>query len=116
MPAGGGRTNDAEIDAGDLDRYVTLLAPVYNDPDEDEITAWTPVSNVWASIAPSFAMEMNEAGRTIALVTVPIVIRFRADVDHRWRVQYGSHTYEIEGMTNVLSRNAQLQLNCKEVL
>ena len=107
-------------EAGLLDRRVELFAPVYNEPDEDEITGWASQGLVWAAMTPSFALEMNEAGRTIALVTTPIVIRFRSDVDHRWRAVYtdsnGAHTYEIQGIVNVARRNAQLQLNCREVL
>ena len=106
---------DPEISAGELDKRVTLLQPVYNAP-EDEIPGWNPVADVWASIAPNYAMEVNEAGRTVAVVSAPIVIRFRSDIDHRWRVQWGTHLYEIEGIVDVAARGAQLQLNCKEVL
>jgi len=107
---------DPEIAAGSLDARVALLAPVYNEPIEDEITSWQTIDHVWAAINPNYAMEQNESGRTIMVVQTPIVIRYRPDIDARWRVQWGSHTYEVEGILNVQTRNAQLQLLCKEIL
>jgi SPP1 family predicted phage head-tail adaptor len=107
---------EIELTAGLLDQRVDLLAPLYNDPDDDEITGWQLVDTVWASVKPNYALEQNESGRTIAVVAGPIVIRYRSDIDHRWRIQRGTHTYEIEGIVNVASRGAQLQLTCKEVL
>jgi SPP1 family predicted phage head-tail adaptor len=108
-----------ELAAGDLDRRVTLLMPIYN-PAGDEITEWAAIADVWASISPNFALEVNESGRYVEIITVPIVIRYRGDVDARWRLAYSEpgwvHTYEIEGIVNPVKRRAALQLNCKEVL
>lgn len=103
-----------EIYAGDLDRRVTLLSPVYN-PHEDEITEWAPVANVWASIGPNYGQEQTKGGRTVATTLVPIVIRYRADVDARWRILYRAKTYEVEALLDKSMRGAQLQLSCKEV-
>lgn len=104
-----------EINAGPLDKRVTLLAPVYNEF-QDEIVDWNPVANVWASMTPNYGQEINEAGRTVAVVQVPVVIRYRRDIDARWRLRLGSRTFEIAAILNVLERNSQLQLTCKEVL
>jgi SPP1 family predicted phage head-tail adaptor len=102
------------IEAGTLDKRVTLLEPVYND-EQDEIVGWTPATTVWAGIMPSVDHEVNQAGRTVAVTQIGIVIRFRTDIDARWRIQDRDRTYQIKGMVDVLRRHVQLQLTCEEV-
>jgi len=94
---------DAGIESGALDKRVTLLSPVYNDT-LDEIIGWTAVTRVWAGISPTVAINM-----------ITVVIRYRADVDARWRIQDRTHTYQIKGINNVLRRDVQLQLLCEDV-
>jgi SPP1 family predicted phage head-tail adaptor len=106
--------NNPEIEAGQLDKRVTLLKPIYNDF-EDEIVDWEPVADVWASIAPNWAQEIDEARRTVAIQQLPIVIRYRSDIDARWRIRDEGRTYEIEGPLDIQRRKAQLQLNCRGV-
>lgn len=103
------------IDAGKLDRRVTLLKPIYNEF-EDEITGYQPMVKVWAAVAPTFAQEISEALRTVATVLVPIIIRYRTDIDSRWRIVDGPHTYEIKGIIDIARRRVQLQLSCEEVI
>src|SRR4029450_1050516 len=103
-----------EIDAGFLDKRITLLRPIYNQF-EDEITDWEGVTDVLAGINPQFGQEMNTAGRTVMTVMVPIVIRYRTDIDARWRVQHQTVTYRIQGILDIAKRHIQLQLICDEV-
>jgi SPP1 family predicted phage head-tail adaptor len=106
---------DPTIGAGEMDKRVTLLQPLYNEP-EDEITGYEPVTDVWAAIDPDIGQEMNEAGRTVETVLVSIYIRYRRDIDARWRIQDHEHTYEIKGLWDIARRRVQLQLSCQEVL
>jgi SPP1 family predicted phage head-tail adaptor len=106
---------DPTIGAGDLDKRVTLLQPVYNEF-EDEIVDYEPVADVWAGVDPVQGMEVNEAGRTVETITTDIFIRYRRDIDARWRIQDHEHTYEIKGVQDVARRRVQLQLTCMEVL
>jgi SPP1 family predicted phage head-tail adaptor len=106
---------DPSLAAGDLDRRVTLLQPLYNEF-EDEIVAWNPAATVWAAVNPTFGMETNEAGRETVNVLVSVVIRYRSDVDHRWRIQDGPHLYDITGITDITRRRVQLTMSCQEVL
>jgi SPP1 family predicted phage head-tail adaptor len=109
------RLIDPTIGSGDLDKRVTLLSPVYN-PEGDEIVSWTAVSDVWAGIDPTFAQEINEAGRTVETVMLTIIIRYRPDIDSRWRIQDHEHTYEIKGLEDIARRRVQLQISCQEVI
>jgi SPP1 family predicted phage head-tail adaptor len=102
------------IEAGTLDKRVTLLAPQYNAA-LDEIVSYAAVTTVWASIMPETAMELNQAGRTVATTRIAVVIRYRADIDARWRVQDRDRVYQIKGIDDVMRRHVQLQLTCMEV-
>jgi SPP1 family predicted phage head-tail adaptor len=105
---------DPTVGAGELDKRVMLLMPLYNDS-EDEIVGWQEVAKVWAGIDPNFAMELNEAGRQVQSVLISIVIRYRADIDPRWRIQDHEHLYEIKGMQDIARRRVRWLLSCQEV-
>jgi len=103
-----------DINAGALDRRVTLLRPLYGEF-KDEITGWEVVGDVWAAVNPEEAREQNEAGRTIATAGVPVIIRYRADIDARWRIRDRETEYEVRGILDIARRHVQLQLICEEV-
>ena len=106
---------DPTVGAGDLDKRVTLLQPVYSDSFQDEITGYQAVADVWAGVDPESGMEMDASGRTVEVSGVAIVIRWRADIDARWRIQDHEHTYRILGLADVARRRVHLSLNCQEV-
>lgn len=110
MPA-----NGPEIDAGALDRRVTLLRPVYANEFEDEISGFEAVTDVWAAVNPQTGREQNEASRTVATTEVPIIIRYRTDIDARWRIQDRDVQFEVKSKLDIARRHVQLQLNCEEV-
>jgi len=105
----------AELNAGALDRRVTLLRPVYNEH-EDEIASWEIVGECWASVAPKSGKEDDGAGRTISVATIPILIRYRTDIDARWRIRDREQEYEVKSKLDILRRHVQLELTCEEVL
>ena len=109
------RKPDPRINAGDLDRRVTLLKPIYNDW-SDEIVDWQAVITVWASIEPIQSLEMGEALSTIANTDMTIRIRYRDDVDARWRIRHRNFVYQVRGLMNVIARREQLELACRLVL
>ena len=90
------------------------MKPEYNEYQDEILTTWTPVADVWASIQPQFGMELNTAGRTVATLMIPVVIRYRSDIDARWRIQDREKVYQIKGILDIARRHVQLQLNCEE--
>jgi SPP1 family predicted phage head-tail adaptor len=109
------RKADPTLGAGDLDKRVTLMQPLYNLTD-DEITGYQAVSDVWAAVDPGFSQEINEGGRTVATKLVEITIRYRTDVDSRWQIVDHEHTYQIRGIADIARRRVQLLLTCEEVV
>jgi SPP1 family predicted phage head-tail adaptor len=104
-----------ELEAGTLDKRVTLLRPTYAEF-EDEITGYESISDVWANVKVEAGREQSEAGRLVVTAPVTVTIRFRDDVDARCRVADGSHTYRIVGIADPARRKAQLVLSCEEIL
>jgi len=105
----------APINAGDLDRRVALLTPQFND-DADEITGWFQVAEVWAAVLPGAGLEIDEASRVVGTTAVNVIIRYRSDIDTRWRIQDREHLYEVRGKTDVERQRVQLSLACVEVI
>lgn len=106
---------NAELEAGTLDRRVTLLRPLYNEF-EDEITDWEPVADVWAHIAANYGQEIaHEGARYVASKMVPVTIRYRSDIDERWRIRDRERTYEIDAILDVEDRRVQMSIACKEI-
>jgi head-tail adaptor len=68
-----------------------------------------------AQFDPDFGHEVVSAGRTVALGHTTIAIRWRTDIDARWRILYRNRTFMIQGIVNVIERNETLALNCQEV-
>lgn len=109
------RKPDPRISAGELDRRVTLLKPVYNEF-SDEIIDWQPVMDVWAAMEPLQSLEMGEAISTICNTDVTVIIRYRDDIDARWRVQHRNFVYQVRGMLNVIARRERLEMSCRLVM
>lgn len=105
---------DVYISAGDLDCRVKLSRPTYNTAG-DEITGWTVVTSVWASIEHRDGSEQDEAGRVIAVQVTYIKMRYLAYVSETWRVEHGGSIYGIEQLSNVNEANRTLILKCKRV-
>jgi SPP1 family predicted phage head-tail adaptor len=105
----------SRTDAGALDKRVVLLQPVYN-ASGDEISDWVAAATVWAAVEPVYAQEMTEAARMVETSLVTVTIRYRSDVNARWRILDHEHTYQIRGLVDPLRRRERLMLRCAEVL
>ena len=105
------------LNAGDLDRRVSLMKPLYNEW-EDDITGWELIDRVWAAVEPVSPQpaERDESERMTSHTSVTVVIRYRSDIDARWRIEDGPHTYEVLGLADIARRRVQLRLACQEVI
>lgn len=102
------------IAAGAMDRRVKLLRPLYNEF-QDEIIGWEEVATVWAAVAPMAEREADDAGRVIGRQNVAVVIRYRADIDARWRVRDRDREYEVQGLADALRCGVRLNLLCRGI-
>ena len=103
--------------AGPMRHRVTLQQPVvaldsYGEP----VATWTTVDEVWAKVAPLAGREFVQVQGTQAEVTTRVVMRYRSDLEPKWRLVYTSHTYDVQAVINVGELNRELEVMCREVL
>jgi head-tail adaptor len=69
------------LDAGDLDRRVTLLRAVPFPGDVGDDVVWVPLATVWAKRTPILDAERNHAAAVQAVVTHRYLIRWSPEVE-----------------------------------
>lgn len=111
---------------GERDKRIVLLSPTIatgvNRPstNEDEITGWTELAEVWAKLSPFRGNEAMIAERLTETHNLVANITHRTDVTVRMRfaLMDGS-VYDIVSVTQTEDRNRSIdlvgQLNDKEV-
>lgn len=110
------------INAGDLDKRVTLQRLTANSPDRDQGGAtdesWTDLATVWAKMMPLRGREYLAAQEINTEVTGAIQIRYRSDLslNSANRVKYGTRYYDILAIVDPLERHEELILYVKETI
>lgn len=93
-----------------VSRSVTALG--------DITSSWSNYgSPIWASIEPLRGQELYAAQQVQAEVTHKVRIRYSTDVSSVGptnQVVYGLRTFEVLAALNILERNKELELLCKE--
>ncbi len=79
------------------------------------IRAWTTSSTVWGSVQPMSGEELVNAQQVHALTTHKIKIRYISTLTTEMRLLFRSRIFEIVSMMDVLERQTELELLCKEV-
>ena len=84
------------INPGDLNRRLTLDAPVDADDGEGGVaTSYQSVAMVWAQVVSLTARADVIAGSLGASLRYAIVIRYRDDITTRHRFQDGDRIYRV---------------------
>lgn len=84
------------INPGDLDRRLTLDAPVETDDGAGGVsTTYQSVALVWAQVVPLTARAECVADSPSAALRYAIVIRYRNDITTRHRFQDGGRIYQV---------------------
>ncbi len=107
------------INSEKLDQRITLQplddsergsdGSTINDYSQNNITVWA--ENVTQSGREFFSAQKQNT-ETQALFRV----RYRSGIDTKWRVQYGSRTFDILFIDDTKKRHGELLLACKEVV
>lgn len=81
---------------GDLDRRLTLLAPVETADDEGGVVrTYATTTTVWAQVLPLSADAEVAADSLGGALRYRIIIRYRDDVTTRHQFQDGAHLYRV---------------------
>lgn len=108
------------INAGELNKRVTLQRLTPNSPDRDQGGApdstWATLATVWAKIEPLRGREFMAAQEINSEVTGSIQIRYRADITLTTgdRVGYGTRYYDILAVVDPLEEHVEIILYVKE--
>lgn len=96
--------------AGSLRHKVTIQrnTPTEGDYGED-VDVWATLLIVWASIRPDTGKEGLSEGRIDATVTHTIRMRY-TDITPEDRIVYGSRTFNISSIQNVVERDRELHI------
>ena len=119
----GGVLWTGNIQAGDMDRRVTLQRPPTEaaqtvDSAGEPAEEFEDVATVWAAIPP-VAGRRGSAELLVALQDTPeakyvVVIRYRTDVRSGWRLDYKGTKLNIVGPPQEIGRKEGLRLLCSE--
>ena len=75
---------------------------------------WTDIATVWGAVEPVSGRETIVAERPQATVTHKVTLRYRADVDARMRILFGSRSLNIRSVINQDERGRWLVCLCEE--
>lgn len=89
------------MDAGKLNQRITFLVQTSALDDHGQAAGtWAPAATdptVWAALATVGTRDIAAGGGLQAMVDVKWIVRYRADVQPTWRVQWGGVIYAIVG-------------------
>lgn len=104
------------MQAGALDRQITLLAPTSTQNNAGETTTtYTAIATVWGQVRQPSASETIRNAATTAQVQYAIRIRWRDDVTAAFRLLYQGRTLEISQVIEGNKRRTELQIVAHEV-
>lgn len=105
--------------AGTLRLRVNVQAPTETQDSFGDVSqAWVnQATSVPASIVPLNGREFERSAQTMAEVSHKITIRYSsavAAITPKWRILYGSRTFDINAVVNVGERDKAIELFCVE--
>jgi len=108
--------------AGALRFRVTLEEPsqVTTDSDGGRTKTWQPLtpSQVWCSIAPATARQLERvaAGTVTSTATHVVSMRFHAGVTTKTRVTFGDRQFQVVGVMSPDELQIETIALCKEIV
>lgn len=105
------------IDAGKLDKRITLQKKtIARASDGSETITYTDVATVWAEYVVKTGREFYAAQKINAEVTALFRLRYRSNMDTRYRVDYKGRYFDILYIDDTLRLQNEMMFACKEVV
>ncbi|MBI6132322.1 phage head closure protein [Serratia marcescens] len=105
------------MQAGKLRHRITLQKPEkVQNPDNGEMEdAWLDLTTIWAEVVPLSSREFVAAQAMQNAVTTRITIRYRQDIQPKYRILFRGKIFNIEGiLSDPKSGLEYLTLPCSE--
>lgn len=103
------------MQTGELDQQVEFFSPSYENEGGELIQNWASQGLSWAKVKSQRGNEAFEAARTNARDVLRVKVRFRADVETDWQLQYGGQRYNITAVDRTQRRAGELWLTAEGV-
>lgn len=108
------------IAAGELRHAISIQQPQYSAAGSRGMsitpTSWTDVRDTRAAIYTAGGRETSQASQIVSEVSHVVKVRWTLlTIKANYRVVYGSRTFTVQYVENVLERNRVLLLYCLEV-
>lgn len=102
------------MQTGKLDRQIVLKSysesvDTFGAPTE----IYTDVATVWADVTDLRGTQLFTAQQVNSGITTKFRIRYRSDINARWRVGFNGLEYDIIGIPMTIGRNEALEFNAK---
>lgn len=102
--------------AGQLRHRVTIQQRTDADDGAGGLTiTWTPLTVLWASVAPQTGRETIAARQVTPAMTHLVRLRYYAGLTTKHRVVLDGRALDILAIQNVEERNRELVLSCQEL-
>jgi SPP1 family predicted phage head-tail adaptor len=75
---------------------------------------WSTLGTIWANIVPKSGTERYKHDQIEDTTTHDVYIRYRSDIDAKYRILYGSRVFSIKAILNVEERDRFYLLSCTE--
>jgi SPP1 family predicted phage head-tail adaptor len=76
--------------------------------------AYATKAFLYANIKPISGTETFRQGKVASDTTHELIIRYRSDIDTKYRICYGTRVFNIKSILNIDERDRFLKLSCKE--
>jgi len=103
------------IDAGDLDKRVTIQEPIESHLHGEVRITWKDGLTVWAKIEPLTGRDYDLAAQVKSEITHRVTIRFRTGITSKHCLKYGKRILQLLGPPkNIDEQNEWLVMDCAE--
>lgn len=101
---------------GKMDQRVILQSATEAGNSSGEVVkTYTTAATVWAHVISQKGNEAFESARTNAKRTIRVLIRYRGDVDLKWRAVWNGENYNIVDVDRSMRRDGQLWFTAEVV-
>ena len=97
---------------GDLDKRLIILTPTISRPNtnEDQVTGWTELAEVWGKVTPFSGNEAMIAEKLTETHGITVEINHRTDVTSLMRLVLYQKVYKIDSIPPSDDRNRRLKI------
>ena len=102
------------MQAGKLDRQIVLKSYAETKDDFGGISeTYADVATVWADVIDLRGNQFFAAQQVNSNITTKFRIRYRSDIDAKWRIGFKGKEYDIIGVPIEVGRNETLEIMAK---